>query len=70
MKVRDNMEDSKGFCAKPLAMSKSVGGQGDGGALAGQPVMGVSNPTGQEPQNIGGGKMPLVQMPVQPIVGK
>lgn len=58
-----------GYVKKPLAKSKSVGGQGNGGALKGQDVMGASNPRGIVPQKHGGG-VQLVQGPVEPKVGK
>ena len=58
-----------GCYAEPVANSKPVGPQGQGGAIGGAAVAGVSNPRGIEPKSIGGGCQ-IVQMPVQPKVGK
>lgn len=58
------------FYQKPVANSKPVGPQGQGGEMGGAPVSGVSNPRGIEPKTIGGGRMPLSQGPVEPKVGK
>jgi hypothetical protein len=54
---------------KPVANSKSVGAQGVGGVVGSESVMAVSNPRGIEPKKLGGGCQ-IVQMPVQPPVGK
>ena len=60
-----------GFYNKPVKkrMGGASGAQGNGGALNGQAVAGVSNPNGIEPKKIGGG-IQLVQGPVEPKVGK
>ena len=58
-----------GCYAEPVANSKPVGPQGQGGVVGGESVMGVSNPRGIEPKKLGGG-IQLVQGPVQPPVGK
>ena len=64
----DGMND-KGHYKKPVANSKPVGAQGNGGALKGQDVAGASNPKGIVPQKIGGG-VQIVQGAVEPKVGK
>lgn len=65
------VNDEKGFSNKGLGSSKKkVGGQGLGGEAKGSVVPGVNNPRGMNPKRIGGGRMPLVQSPVQPNVGR
>lgn len=63
-------KNDKGFYQKPLAKSHPVGGQGEGGGLAGASVPMVSNPQGLEPKSHGTHKLPLAQGPVEPKVGK
>ena len=58
-----------GFYKKPVSGGKSVGGQGNGGALNGQDVAMTSNPKGIVPKKIGGG-IQIVQGPIEPKVGK
>lgn len=62
--------DNYGFKNMPCANKKPVGMQGAGGPVKGQTVAGVSSPRAIEPQKIGQGMGPMVQMPVQPKVGK
>lgn len=63
-------KNTHGFYKKPVAKSHAVGGQGEGGGLAGGSVPGVSNPRGLEPKSHGSVKLPLAQGAVEPKVGK
>lgn len=66
------MVNQKGFEKKPVGGGKAVGPQGAGGSQLnkGGKVYGTMNPRGIEPQSHGGGMGGMVQMPVQPKVGK
>jgi hypothetical protein len=59
-------------CCGPVANPHNVGPQGAGGShlVSGSEVPGVHNPRGITPKVIGKGMGSLVQVPVQPKVGK
>lgn len=68
--MKPGMTDGSFYNKGVSSSKKNVGGQGNGGELAGAAVAGVNNPRGIEPKKLGSIRLPAMQGPVEPKVGK